>query len=253
MCGQSRYNFSFFSNQKLIRSSSEVHQGTALPVARMQDTTVISSAILIKIKQDFCPHLLNRSPRFSDAPATDQAPIPAQQKKTGEDFATLCGVVGSKRFWLRNHRGTNGLAAQNVAGIVWLQIFGVWWIYLSCNWLWFMVFKPVQIMEFSKHKCIQELVSQFFHCAWNKQPHGPYTVDRWPYTGWQEGCLVKLMNKTTANKHKTKQMGVLTANNLSTTKFAVNKCSSIRCPFRNPCCSSGWWISNAGSMRAIII
>ena len=32
------------------------------------------------------------------------------------------------------------------------------------------------------------------------------------------------------------QIGVLTANNLSTTKFAVNRCSSIRCPLRNPCC-----------------
>ena len=41
-CGQSRYNEIFFPT----KSSSEVHQGTALPVARMQDTTVISSAIL---------------------------------------------------------------------------------------------------------------------------------------------------------------------------------------------------------------
>lgn len=61
LCGQSRYNF--FSNQKFIRSSSKVHQGTAL---RMQDTTVISSAISKSSKNlprspESIPSVLRRS------------------------------------------------------------------------------------------------------------------------------------------------------------------------------------------------
>ena len=33
------------------------------------------------------------------------------------------GIVGSKRLWFGNHRGIDALAAQNIAGIICLQIF----------------------------------------------------------------------------------------------------------------------------------
>ena len=64
------------------------------------------------------------------------------------------------------------------------------------------------------------------------------------------GRLSILADGDIANPHVVIQMGVLTANNLSTTTFAVNTCHSIQCPLRNPCSSWGWWICGAGSTRA---
>ena len=46
------------------------------------------------------------------------------------------------------------------------------------------------------------------------------------------------------------QMGLLIPNNLSMTTFGVIKCSSSLLCARNPCCSSGCWLSRIGSMRA---
>ena len=55
------------------------------------------------------------------------------------------GIVGSRGFWLGNHRAANALAAQNIAGIVWLQIFAAWRIYLHGRSLQLILTYGVQI------------------------------------------------------------------------------------------------------------
>ena len=79
LCGQSRYNFIFFSNQKFIRNSSEVHQ-KFIKELRCGCRTRPLFHPQYQNQARIGPDLLNRSPPFSGAPATDQAPIPAQKK-----------------------------------------------------------------------------------------------------------------------------------------------------------------------------
>ena len=73
-------------------------------------------------------------------------------------------------------------------------------------------------------------------------------------TPWSKSAAHNLFQSTRSKAFdKSKLMthtGMSIPKNLSTTKFAVTRCSSKRRLGRNPCCSSGWPASIKGSIRA---
>ena len=141
------------------RNSSEVHQGTAL---RMQDTTVISSAISKSSKNlprspESIPSVLRRS-RHGPSPHSS-----TKKKRRRFRNTTWGRWIKTVLVWQpRGHKRigrpkccwdsmtTNFWRLINFPIVQLILVYGV---------------KPVQTLEFCRPKCIQELVSQFFRCA----------------------------------------------------------------------------------------
>ena len=73
------------------------------------------------------------------------------------------GIVGSKRLWLGNHRGIDASAAQNIAGIICLQIFAAWKIHLHGRWLLWMMIYGVQCFLNSWISASADVYRKKFH------------------------------------------------------------------------------------------